>query len=176
MHRGHRPDGEDAFAEPLEGANEMNVRMVIAVTSESKKDTLSTAGMARTAESSPYYAAWVASSPADIAEAKRAIKERDLEDLGEITEGSCLAMHASAMAARPAVVYFRGVTLEGYRAIEYLRRMNGVPAWFTCDAGPHIKALTDAQNAQIVADTLARIPGVLRTMICAPGPAARIIE
>ena len=55
-------------------------------------------------------------------------------------------MHASAMAARPAVVYFSGATIEGYRAVRELRK-RGVPAWFTCDAGPHVKALTDAADA-----------------------------
>ena len=56
-------------------------------------------------------------------------------------------MHASAMAARPAVVYFIGATIEGYRAIQELRK-SGMPAWFTCDAGPHVKALTDAAHAR----------------------------
>ena len=55
-------------------------------------------------------------------------------------------------------------------------RKSGVPAWFTCDAGPHPKALTDAANAERVAHELSQIPGVLRTRICAPGPNVRIVE
>jgi diphosphomevalonate decarboxylase len=131
--------------------------------------------MTRTAETSPYFAAWVASSPGDLADARRAIAARDLERLGEVTERSCLAMHASAMAARPAVIYFRGVTVEGQRRIAELRRA-GAPVWFTCDAGPHPKALTDAAHADAVATELQQVPGVLRTIVSAPGPAARIVE
>ena len=94
--------------------------------------------------------------PAICATARDAIARRDLEALGEVTEASCLSMHASAMAARPAVVYFVGATIEGYRTIQELRRA-GVPAWFTCDAGPHVKALTDAANARSVEAALARL-------------------
>jgi diphosphomevalonate decarboxylase len=175
MHKGARPDGEDAFAEPLDGAQALDVRLVVAVTSEGPKETLSTDGMRRTMETSPYYAAWLATSEPDLAEARRAIVARDLEALGTVTERSCLAMHASAMAARPGIVYFLGATIEGFRAVQKLRGA-GVPAWFTCDAGPHVKALTDGKHADEVARRLAEVPGVLRTRVCAPGAAAKVIE
>ncbi|HZS35930.1 MAG TPA: diphosphomevalonate decarboxylase [Polyangia bacterium] len=175
MHRGSLEGGEDAFAEPLDGAQALDVRLVVAVTSDAAKETLSTDGMRQTMETSPYYAAWVQTSAGDIAEAKRAIAARDLELLGVVTERSCLAMHASAMASRPAVVYFTGATIEGYRAIQRLRK-SGVPAWFTCDAGPHVKALTDGKHADEVAQRLAEVPGVLRARVCAPGAAAKVIE
>ena len=84
-------------------------------------------------------------------------------------------MHASAMAARPGVVYFTGATIDGYRAVQAMRKA-GVPAWFTCDAGPHVKALTTVDHADEVARRLAEVPGVLRTRVCAPGRAARIVE
>ncbi len=175
MHKGSRADGEDAFAEPLDGAQAMDVRLIVAVTSEGKKETLSTDGMGRTMETSPYYAAWVQTSEPDLADARRAIAARDLEALGVVTERSCLAMHASAMAARPAVVYFTGATIDGFRAIRKLRA-GGVPAWFTCDAGPHVKALTSGKHAEAVAACLREVPGVLRVRVCAPGAAARIVE
>ena len=175
LHRGTRDDGEDCFAEPVAGAEEWGVRLVVAVTSEGKKETLSTDGMQHTAETSPYYAQWIATSEPDLKAAREAIAKRDLEALGVVTERSCLAMHASAMAARPAVVYFTGPTIEGHRAVQAMRK-RGVPAWFTCDAGPHVKALTDAAHAEEVARLLQRVPGVLRTRICAPGKAARIVE
>jgi diphosphomevalonate decarboxylase len=165
MHR------EEGFAEELPG---FDVRMVIAVASEGPKETLSTDGMRHTAETSPYFAAWLKANAEDLVEAKKALAAKDLSRLGEVTERSCLTMHASALAARPAVVYFKGVTVEGLRTIQELRRQ-GTPAWFTCDAGPHPKALTDVASAEKVAQALASVPGVLRTIICAPGTAARII-
>jgi diphosphomevalonate decarboxylase len=175
LHKGTRADGDDCFAEPVEGARELDVRLVLGVTSEGAKETLSTDGMVHTAETSPYYAQWIATSEPDLKAAREAIRARDLEALGVVTERSCLAMHASALAARPAVVYFIGATIEGLRAVARMRK-DGLPAWFTCDAGPHVKALTDGAHAEEVARRLAAAPGVLRTRICAPGPAARIVE
>ena len=111
-------------------------------------------------------------SERDLETARDAIARRDLQALGEVTEASCLSMHASAMAARPAVVYFAGATIEGYRIIQDLRR-SGVPAWFTCDAGPHVKALTDAAHAQEVEAALAKLG---KTWLCRPGPRAEVLE
>jgi diphosphomevalonate decarboxylase len=128
--------------------------------------------MRHTAETSPYYDAWVRMSEGDLGRARDAISRRDLPALGEVTEASCLSMHASAMAARPAVVYFLGATIEGYRLVQQLRR-GGVPVWFTCDAGPHVKALTDAAHAQAVEAALAPLG---RTWICRPGPRAEVLE
>lgn len=170
MHRGTRADGEDSFAEPI--VTDWDVRLVIAATTQGPKATLSTDGMRHTAETSPYYEAWTKMSERDLTTAREAIARRDLEALGEVTEASCLSMHASAMAARPAVVYFIGATIEGYRIIQDLRRA-GVPAWFTCDAGPHVKALTNAANAAKVEAALAKLG---KTWICRPGPRAEVLE
>jgi diphosphomevalonate decarboxylase len=173
MHRGRRSDGEDSFAEPIvDGAAAWDVRMVIAATTSGPKQTLSTDGMGHTAETSPYYDAWVRLNDGDLQTAREAIARRDLEALGAVTEASCLAMHASALAARPAVVYFHGATIEGYRLILELRR-RGIPAWFTCDAGPHVKALTDAVHASAVEQALATLG---KTWICRPGPRAEVLE
>jgi diphosphomevalonate decarboxylase len=170
MHRGDNADGSDSFAEPI--ATDWDVRLVIAATTQGPKSTLSTDGMRHTAETSPYYDAWVKMSERDLATARDAIARRDLQALGEVTEASCLSMHASAMAARPAVLYFIGATIEGYRTIQELRK-SGIPAWFTCDAGPHVKALTDAANAHKVEEALARLG---KTWICRPGPRAEVVE
>jgi diphosphomevalonate decarboxylase len=84
-------------------------------------------------------------------------------------------MHASAMAADPGVVYLRGSTIEGYHAIVKLRG-EGVQAYFTCDAGPHPKALTTVAFAERVAAALAAVPGVKRTIIAEPGEGARLVS
>jgi diphosphomevalonate decarboxylase len=181
MHRGERADGSDCFAEPAERltggrtAEELDVRMVLAITRKGPKETLSTDGMRHTADTSPYFAAWVQTSEPDLAAATDAIRRGDLEALGVVTERSALSMHASALAARPAVLYFTGATIEGYRAVQAMRK-DGVPAWFTCDAGPHAKALTDGKHADEVARRLAQVPGVLETRVCRPGKAAEVVE
>jgi len=46
----------------------------------------------------------------------------------------------------------------------------------TIDAGPHVKALCAAADAEAVAAALSVVPGVSRTIIAAPGPGARVLE
>jgi diphosphomevalonate decarboxylase len=177
LHRGERDDGEDCFAEPVEPVGSgapWDLRLVVGVAGEAPKDTLSTDGMQRTARTSPYFGPWVEQHPAELVAAQQAIARRDLETLGEITERSCLRMHASALAADPGVIYFRGPTVDGFHAVRALRA-KGVGAWFTADAGPHVKALCSPSDAARVAETLAAVPGITRTINCAPGPAARTI-
>src|SRR5690606_31949934 len=108
MHRGQRPDGSDSYAEPVPEADggEWPVRMVIAVVGGGQtKKHASRDAMEHCAETSPLHAGWLASVPGDLMAARAAIAARDLDALGQVAEASALAMHAAALASRPAIVY-----------------------------------------------------------------------
>ena len=175
MARGERPDGSDSFARPLEESAPWDVRLVIAVTASEAKALGSTAAMDRTARTSPFYAAWVAGSDADLVAARAAISSHDLERLGIVAERSALRMHATAMAADPAIIYWNPATLAAMHAVLALRT-GGVAAFFTIDAGPHVKVLCEAAQAPAVAAALAAVPGVQRTLVASPGQGARVVE
>jgi diphosphomevalonate decarboxylase len=174
MHAGTRADGSDAHATPIDAT--WDLRMVVGVALGGKaKDVSSRSGMDHTAATSPLYPAWLDCVDADLAAAEQAIAARDLERLGDLAEASALAMHASAFAARPGVIYFRGVTLEAIHAVRALRQA-GTPAWATIDAGPHVKVLTTPEHVARVVETLVQIPGITSTIVSAPGPGAHLIE
>jgi diphosphomevalonate decarboxylase len=175
MAAGTRADGRDAVARPVPEGEGWEVRLVVAVTAKGPKPMGSTAAMAHTAATSPYYAAWVAGVGADLAAARTAIATRDLAALGAVAERSALRMHAAALAADPGIIYWNPATLAAIDGVRRLRA-DGTPVFFTIDAGPHVKALCAAADAQAVAAALAAIPGVLRTQIAAPGPGARLVE
>lgn len=172
-HRGERPDGTDSVAEPLLDAGAWDVRVVVAVTTTAPKTVSSRDGMARAA-ASPLYPAWVAGADADLAEARAAIRARDLEALGQLAEHSALKMHAVGLAARPPLLYWRGATVDCIQRVWALRA-EGVPAWVTIDAGPQVKALCAPGDAPAVAAALAAVPGVVRVITCAPGHGAEVI-
>jgi diphosphomevalonate decarboxylase len=179
MSAGTRPDGTDAAAHPLDAGQGWqqgwDVRLVVAITAVGEKALGSTAAMRRTAETSPYYRPWIESVPGDLAAARAAIAARDLPALGAVAERSALRMHASAVAADPPIVYWNPATLAAMSCVRALRA-RGTAAFFTIDAGPHVKVLCAARDADGVAEALAAAPGVLRTLIAAPGPGARIVE
>jgi diphosphomevalonate decarboxylase len=171
--RGERADGRDSVAAPLAPREHWDVRMVVAVTSLAPKAVPSRDGMARAA-TSPLYPAWVAGAEADLAEARAAIRARDLEALGLIAEHSALKMHAVGFAARPPLVYWRGPTLECLHRIWALRAA-GTSAWATIDAGPQVKALCAPGDAAAVAAALREVRGVERVLTCAPGGGAELV-
>ncbi|HVT07237.1 MAG TPA: diphosphomevalonate decarboxylase [Polyangia bacterium] len=175
MARGQRADGRDAVARPVEAGDGWDVRLVVAITAAGEKIIGSTAAMARTAATSPYYDAWVRGVEGDLADARAAIAARDLNTLGAVAERSAMRMHASAMAADPPILYWNAATVSAMGTVRSLRAA-GVAAFFTIDAGPHVKVLCAAADAERVASALEATPGVLRTLAAAPGPGARVVE
>jgi diphosphomevalonate decarboxylase len=175
MHAGNRADGGDAFATPIESSLADRVRMVIAIVGGGAPKTHgSRDAMDHTAATSPFYASWIALVPRDLEAAEAAIARGDVQALGEIAEANALAMHASAIAARPAVIYWQPASLAALAAVRDLRA-KGHAAWATMDAGPHVKVLTTTDDAAAVARALAAVPGVTETMISTAGGPAQVI-
>jgi diphosphomevalonate decarboxylase len=148
--------------------------MLVAVTSEAAKDTGSTDGMQHTASTSPYYPAWVDDAPRLFAEVKAAVLAKDFARLAPAAEQSALAMHASMLAASPALIYFRPATLAVIEAVRRARKA-GVAACFTIDAGPHVKVLVEPQHGAAMKQLLSGVEGVLRVLESTPGPDATTV-
>jgi diphosphomevalonate decarboxylase len=174
MHAGTAADGHDSFAEPLYGASHWPLTVVIALTARGEKKVGSGSGMNRSAESSPYYRAWVDTSPGDLALARRAIGQRDFEALAEVSENSCLKMHAAAIATNPPLLYWNAATLDCVHAVRELRA-RGMPVFFTIDAGPQVKAICEPAVRDQVIAALAQLPGVLETRVTGLGPDVEIL-
>jgi diphosphomevalonate decarboxylase len=150
-------------AEPIAPSEHWDLRIIVAVISEKPKAVSSTQGMNHTVATSPYFDAWVRLCPTLARTIEEAIAERDMQKLGEAAEHSALAMHASALAAAPGVIYFEPATLETLHAVRAMRGEN-VTAYATMDAGPHVKVITTADQAEEVVHRLEAVPGVLRTI------------
>jgi diphosphomevalonate decarboxylase len=164
-----------AAAEPVLAGEAWPLCMVIAVTASGPKSVGSTAGMSHTRETSPYYEAWVAHAPRRFDEVRAALLARDFEGLGAAVEQSALMMHASMLAARPALLYFSPATLRVFARVRALREA-GTPAFATMDAGPHVKVLCEPSSAALVEAALGETEGVERVIVSGPGPDARVVE
>jgi diphosphomevalonate decarboxylase len=173
--RGERDDGADSIARPLLGEGDWDVGVAVAIVSEERKEIASRDAMEHVARSSPLYTGWLEAQEDDLEAARRAIAERDLARLGQIAEENCLRMHATCLAARPPVLYFRTATVAAIEAVWALRR-NGLAAYFTIDAGPQVKVLCRAADLGSVTGALGAVPGVLRVIPTQPGPGVQMIE
>lgn len=174
-HRGTRADGTDSFAEQIfDERHWPELRFLAAPFSQTVKEVSSREGMRRTVETSPYYAAWSAEAEAEVARAVESVRERDLQGLGRIAERSAWRMHATALAADPALCYLRPATLELILRVQR-ERAAGVPVWFTLDAGPNPFILTDAAHEN-EAERIAMACGAREVLHCSPGGDARLIS
>jgi len=113
--------------------------------------------------------------PRDLVVAERALATGDLAALGTIAEANALAMHATAIASRPAIIYWLPTTLAVLAQVRALRAGN-VAAWATMDAGPHVKVLTSVEDANRVAASLREVAGVTDVMVSASGAAASVVS
>ena len=154
--------------------SEWPLRVAVAVTETGPKEIGSTEGMVRTEQTSPYYAGWVSSSEDDLAEARGAIARQDFEALAEVSESSCLKMHAVMLSARPGLVYWNGAAVECIRRVRELRA-DGVPVFFTIDAGPQVKAVCAPEAFDRVAAQLAEVEGVHQVLPSGLGDGARVV-
>ncbi len=166
-------EGASGEARPVAPATALDLRILVCVTTESAKTTSSTDGMALTQSTSPYWDAWLADAPRVHRTMRYALLAGDFARVGELAEHSALAMHACAMAA--GVVYVTGATLAALAEVRAMRA-DGLSAFGTIDAGPHLKCIVRAADVAAARTRLAAVPGVLRTIEAAPGDGARLVE
>lgn len=138
-HMGVREDGMDSHGRMIpEVWSELCIGLL--VVSKQDKGLSSREAMQRTITSSALYSAWPAKVNQDLSLLKQAITLKDFELLGKTAESNALTMHATMLAAWPPVMYFLPSTVEAMRMVWSLRQQ-GVPVYFTQDAGPNLKLL-----------------------------------
>jgi diphosphomevalonate decarboxylase len=147
------------------------LEVCVAIVSEEEKSVGSTEGMERSRLSSPYYQAWLDGNNADVLAAEKLVIEKDFEKLADLSEFSCMKMHAMAMASQPGLLYWKGTTVELMHEIRSLRS-TGTPVFFTVDAGPQVKAICAPGYGAKVADALSKVNGVKGVIRCGLGNGA----
>ncbi|WP_245193241.1 diphosphomevalonate decarboxylase [Amycolatopsis alba] len=167
--------GEDdpgSFAEQI--GVEFDPAMVITLIDTAPKALSSRTAMRSTVETSPLYRAWIESSRADLTDMRTALERGDLDMVGEIAERNALGMHATMLAARPAVRYLAAPTLNVLDNVTALRD-EGTSAYATMDAGPNVKVLCSPGDADRVAARMREaVPGCT-TVVARRGTGAALL-
>ena len=162
------------IARPKLDADAWPLQVVIAICSDQPKAVSSSLGMIRS-QTSPYYSRWLATAADDFDAACRAVAQRNFEQLGEIAEANCLAMHAVMLSARPGLMYWCGATVECIERVRQLRA-EGERVFFTIDAGPQVKAICAAGSVERVRTALAQVAGVQNVVSVGLGGPARVLS
>ena len=165
-------DGKTSSARSIAPPEHWALCDCIAIVSARHKEVSSVEGHAG-APSSPLHRARVENAAAQVAVCRRAILARDLATLGEAMEADAVAMHAVAMTSRPPVYYWTPDTLRIMRAVVAWRR-EGVPVYYTIDAGPNVHCLCEHDWRKEVTRRLTALPGVQEVRSAYPGSGAQL--
>ena len=151
-HKGVQDDGKDSYAEPVPSQMQ-DLCIGLWMVSDKEKPIDSRRAMIQTVETSPLYAAWPDTVASDLAQMKKALSENDFLLLGKVAEENALAMHATMMAAKPAILYWLPESVAALHKIWSLRK-EGLNLFFTMDAGPNLKLLFLKKDAATVKSLL----------------------
>ena len=143
-HRGEREDGLDSYAEPLPYTMP-DLIIGLHIISTDKKAIGSREAMNITTKTSQLYESWPKQVENDLVKMKRALEQQDFKLMGETAENNAMAMHATMLSAQPSICYFLPETLLAMQKIHTLRAQ-GLPVYFTEDAGPNLKILVQKKN------------------------------
>ena len=175
-HRGNKEDGSDSFAETIAGKNHWpEFRMITTIVTESKKKVSSRSGMAQSVKTSPYYRGWLDSVDDDLTKVADGIKRKDFQTVGLAAEANCLKMHALMLTTKPAIIYWHPATVEIIRAVTQWRE-EGLPCYFTIDAGPNVKVICASMNEKEITKRLQSLDGIKKTISCKPGDGAKLVQ
>lgn len=137
--KGEREDGSDSFAEPFSEIWE-DLCLGVMYVDIYEKEVSSRVAMKRSQMTSPLYQAWPHTVEKNLVEVLEGIEMRDFYRFGQAVEQNALAMHATMLTAVPVISFFKEKTIAVMNIV-WQARKEGVPVFFTMDAGPNVKIL-----------------------------------
>ncbi len=151
-----------------------DLRDVVVIVSQEHKAVGSTGGH-QIAGSSSLQAARVTGASARLQSCREALVARNLAVMGPIIEEDAVIMHGVMMSSRPPLFYWNGATMEIIQATQRWRA-EGLPVYFTIDAGPNVHLICEAAHEAAVVAQAGQIPDVKEIISSGPGGPARVIE
>jgi diphosphomevalonate decarboxylase len=168
-------DDETSAAHQIFPAEYWNLRDVVAIISTVEKPVSSQSGHTM-ALSSPLNAGRIDSLYVALQEVRAALSLRDFNRLGAVIEQDALAMHAVMMTSTPSLLYWQPGTLEVLHAVRRWREEDGLPVYFTIDAGPNVHLICEPSFERELLKRLQSLSGVRAVLTSGPGDEAKIID
>ena len=85
-------------------------------------------------------------------------------------------MHGVMMTSAPSLLYWQPGTLEVLHAVRAWREEEGVPVYFTIDAGPNVHLICEEETAAEVERRLRGLAGVRRVLTSGPGAGPQLLD
>lgn len=167
-------DGADCEARQVAPPDHWLLFDLVAVVNTTKKSVSSSAGHLR-AETSPHFAKRLEDLKIRLPQCRQAIQARDFGILGHVMEEDALSMHQVMQTSDPPINYFMPETVALMEAVRQWRA-EGLPVYFTIDAGPNVHVIVEESYVNTVREKLAYFPGVQRVIINHPAQSAHVVD
>lgn len=145
---------------------------IVAVVARDKKDISTTQGH-KLADTSPFFQTRLAKIGEKIIGVKKAIRERDFAEFGEIIEAEALELHAIMITSRPSLLYWLPGTIQVMKAVKKGRE-ESLQAYFTVNTGQDIHIICEREKTDEVVNRLKKISEVKDIIINKPAQGARL--
>ena len=166
-------DDEGSYSRTLCGPGHWDLRDIVVVLSRSPKAISSSEGH-RIASRHPFMASRQEGLPGRIVAVKGAIANRDFATFGALVEHEAMEVQAIMMSGEPSALYLQGATVALIHRLRDWREHEGLPVWFTLDAGPNLHVLCEGKDAAEVKRRLAAVVPDAELLENRPGPGARV--
>lgn len=162
-------DSPSSYAEMLASSKELDMGIVAVLVPALK----STESAHATVTSSPFFRARVEYVHDVIPKMVQAIKDRDIERIGELAELDTLLLHGITMTGIDQLFLWRPETVQVILAVRQMRS-EGMECHFSIDTGATVYVNSPLDRMREVS---ARLDGLgMRTLECHVGDESRIVE
>lgn len=162
---------ETSYSESIFPADYWDIRDVIAVVDEGKKDISSTEGH-QLAQSSVFFEARQAHVHQKLQKVKHLLTEKNFSQLGELVEAECLEFHSILLTSVPPMIMWYPGSLQVMHEVANMRK-DGIQAYFTINTGFNVHVLTLPQFEKEVHQRIAELPLVKKTLLAQVGEKPR---
>lgn len=167
-------DDKTSFAKSLDPNPNWDLRMLAVEVNTGQKKISSSKGM-QLAQNSPFYQNWLSLNQKEIKQMKEAISTKDFTTLGQLSEQSANEMHAMNLTANPGFTYFEPDTLKLINLVHQLRSQ-GIECYYTIDAGPNVKILSNLRNSKKIISAIHNVLGNVKIVNASFGPGIKYMD
>lgn len=167
-------DSESSYAYSVYPAQYWDIRDILVIVDKRMKKIPTSDGMELVA-TSPGLAARLDAVPGRMADIQKAMEQKDFARFGSIAEEDCLDMHAVMQSQTPPLMYWNEKTKMIMDAVRAWRN-DGLPVYFTVDAGPNVHILCEGKDEKALLEKLGSMSGLEDIIRNTPAGGARLIS
>jgi len=165
---------ETSYAVSLYPPDYWDIVDVVVIIDDNKKNTPSNTGQ-KSAQTSPFFPARLANTQNNIRKIKTYLADKNFKAFGELIETEALELHAVMLTSQPPLIYIAPQTLSLIKWV-WKARKNGLPIYFTIDAGPNMHLICEKKNCDNVVNLLKEVNFIKQTIVNYPAKGTRTIS